>query len=53
MSYLALPASFEYLCYGSTAFQSIFTLSVSKVGPRTEKVKIDKILNSAAACVLF
>ena len=28
MSSLALPDSFEYLCYGSTAIRNIFTLTV-------------------------
>ena len=54
MSYLALSASFEYLCYGSTAILNIFTITVrgsaldfriwrlqttSKVDPRTVRVK--------------
>ena len=53
MSYLALPASFEYLCYGSTTIRNIcYSSSVgmdfdiyirqiltSKVDPRAERIK--------------
>ena len=53
MSQLALSASFEYLCYGTTAIIHIFTLTVrgltlnfrrqiltSKVDPRAIRVKV-------------
>ena len=54
MSYLALPASLEYLCYGSTAIKMFYVFSAQftsksdvyrrqiqtyKHGPRTERVK--------------
>ena len=41
---LALPASFKYLCYGSTAIINILTcvftrqILTSKIGPRAERV---------------
>ena len=48
MSYLALSASFEYLCYGSMANINIYLIQwgdrlqilTSKVDPRSEKFNI-------------
>ena len=50
MSHLALSASFEYLCYGSTAILNIFLLRcgdrqilTSKVDPRAKRVETGKL----------
>ena len=47
MSYLALSASFEYLCYGSTAIINVLIRSVhgrqiltTKVDPRAVRVNM-------------
>ena len=42
MSYSPLPASFEYLCYGSTSIINVNGRQnlTSNVDPRAEKIKI-------------